>query len=298
MPPPPRIHSKRSVHDSRFLRVEQVDLEFSNGERRTYERLKGSGLGAVIIVPMRDDDTVLLVREYGAGVDRYELGLPKGRLDRDETVEQGADRELKEEIGYGARELHILHNLSLSPAYMTRDDARRAGARSVSGAPARRRAGGARSGAVEIVRAAHAARRSRTSPKAARSPRCSSRANISPAASSRSHELDLAGTLRARDRARSPARRRRRSWTSTHGDFAVEHKDDDSPLTAADLAAQHVIVEGLRALDAGHAGAVGGIRGHRLGRRVRAGRATGWSIRSTARASSSSATASSRSTSR
>jgi len=32
------------------------------------------------------------------------------------------------------------------------------------------------------------------------------------------------------------------------GDFAVEHKDDDSPLTAADLAAHRVIVDGLRAL--------------------------------------------------
>jgi ADP-ribose diphosphatase len=119
MPKPPKIHATRAVDGSRFLRVEQVDLEFSNGEHRTYERLMGSGLGAVIIVPMRDDDTVLLVREYGVGVDRYELGLPKGRLDRDETVEQGANRELKEEIGFGARHLKILSTLSLSPAYMT-----------------------------------------------------------------------------------------------------------------------------------------------------------------------------------
>ncbi|HZP66232.1 MAG TPA: ADP compounds hydrolase NudE [Rudaea sp.] len=116
---PPIVHSTRLAEGSHFLRVELLDLEFSNGERRTYERLKGSGLGAVIIVPMRDDDTVLLVREYGAGIDRYELGLPKGRLDRDETVEQGANRELKEEIGFGAREMHILTTLSLSPAYMT-----------------------------------------------------------------------------------------------------------------------------------------------------------------------------------
>jgi len=116
---PPIVHSRRLADSSHFLRVELLDLEFSNGQRRTYERLKGSGLGAVIIVPMRDDDTVLLVREYGAGIDRYELGLPKGRLDRDETVEQGANRELKEEVGYGARELHILTTLSLSPAYMT-----------------------------------------------------------------------------------------------------------------------------------------------------------------------------------
>jgi ADP-ribose diphosphatase len=115
----PIVHAIRDVRDSRFLQVEQLDLECSNGVRRTYERLKGSGLGAVIIVPMLDDDTVLLVREYGGGVGRYELGLPKGRLDQDETAEQGAERELKEEIGYGARTLKILHNLSLSPSYMT-----------------------------------------------------------------------------------------------------------------------------------------------------------------------------------
>ena len=116
---PPTVHSTRLAEGSHFLQVELIDLEFSNGERRTYERLTGSGLGAVIMVPMRDDDTVLLVREYGVGLDRYELGLPKGRLDRDETVEQGANRELKEEIGFGARDLRILTTLSLSPAYMT-----------------------------------------------------------------------------------------------------------------------------------------------------------------------------------
>ncbi len=119
MPTPPIIHATRRIATSRFLRAEQVDLEFSNGQKRTFERLKSSGLGAVIIVPMQDEDTVLLVREYAVGVDRYELGLPKGRLDRDETVEQGADRELKEEIGFGARDLHILTTLSVSPAYMT-----------------------------------------------------------------------------------------------------------------------------------------------------------------------------------
>ncbi|RLA37378.1 MAG: 3'(2'),5'-bisphosphate nucleotidase [Gammaproteobacteria bacterium] len=34
-------------------------------------------------------------------------------------------------------------------------------------------------------------------------------------------------------------------------DFAVEHKDDDSPLTAADMAAHHVLVDGLATLTPG-----------------------------------------------
>ena len=115
----PRILATRDAEGNGFLHLEQVDLQFANGERRTYERLHGRGFGAVIIVPMLDDETVLLVREYAVGMERYELGLPKGRLDQDETAEQGANRELKEETGYGARSLKILHNLSLSPAYMT-----------------------------------------------------------------------------------------------------------------------------------------------------------------------------------
>jgi ADP-ribose diphosphatase len=116
---PPVIHATREIAGSSFTRAEQVDLEFSNGERRTYERLKAGGRGAAFVVPMLDDDTVLLVREYSVGVDRYELGVPKGKLDGDETVEQGANRELKEEIGYGARDLRLLSTLTLSPAYMT-----------------------------------------------------------------------------------------------------------------------------------------------------------------------------------
>lgn len=102
-----------------MLRVEQVDLEFSNGERRTYHRMKPKGLGAVIIVPMLDEETVLLAREYAAGLHHYEIGLPKGRIERGESIIEAAEREMKEEIGYGARDLIQLTRLSLAPGYMT-----------------------------------------------------------------------------------------------------------------------------------------------------------------------------------
>ena len=119
MPQLPKIHGTRLLNTGGLFPVEELDLEFSNGARRTYERVKGSGRGAVVIVPLIDDDTVLLIREYAAGLHAYDLGLPKGRLEKGEDVLEGANRELKEEIGYGARELHILGTLSVSPAYMT-----------------------------------------------------------------------------------------------------------------------------------------------------------------------------------
>jgi ADP-ribose diphosphatase len=115
----PIIRDRREREAGKMLRVEQVDLEFSNGERRTYQRMKPSGLGAVIIVPMLDEKTVLLAREYAAGLHHYEIGLPKGRLEKGESIIEAAQREMKEEIGYGAHNLIELTRLSLAPGYMT-----------------------------------------------------------------------------------------------------------------------------------------------------------------------------------
>ncbi|MDT8319029.1 MAG: ADP compounds hydrolase NudE [Xanthomonadales bacterium] len=117
--PLPIIHAREERHAGRSITIEQLDLEFSNGEKRSYQRMKPRGLGAVIIVPMLDDETVLLAREYAAGLHHYEIGLPKGRLEDGESVLEGAQREMKEEIGYGARNLMILTRLSLAPGYMT-----------------------------------------------------------------------------------------------------------------------------------------------------------------------------------
>jgi ADP-ribose diphosphatase len=49
----------------------------------------------------------------------YEIGLPKGRLEEGESIIEAAQREMKEEIGYGARNLIELTRLSLAPGYMT-----------------------------------------------------------------------------------------------------------------------------------------------------------------------------------
>jgi ADP-ribose diphosphatase len=114
---PPKIHAAQ-VRDEGERHVEELDLEFANGERRHYRRVLARGPGAVIIAAMPDPQTVLLVREYACGVHRYELGLPKGRMDPGETPEQAANRELKEEAGFGARRLQIVRPLTLSPSYM------------------------------------------------------------------------------------------------------------------------------------------------------------------------------------
>lgn len=113
----PQIHSRKIVAKSGLFKIEQVDLEFSNGETRIFERMAGSGRGAVMVVPFINDDEFLLVREYAAGTHTYELGFPKGLIDPGESAEVAANRELKEEIGFGTNTLHPLHSVSMAPAF-------------------------------------------------------------------------------------------------------------------------------------------------------------------------------------
>jgi ADP-ribose diphosphatase len=114
----PVIHKVTSVAHSRLFEIEAVDLEFSNGTCVQYERMRGSMNGAVLIVPMLDDATMLLIREYVVGAERYELAFPKGRIESEEPVLDAANREIMEEIGYAATTLTPIYAMSLAPGFL------------------------------------------------------------------------------------------------------------------------------------------------------------------------------------
>lgn len=114
----PQVLACQKVTRSRLFEVESLDLRFSNGEERTFERLTGSGRGAVMIVAMPDPQHVLMIREYAAGFEEYILSLPKGLVDPGEDIVTAANRELMEECGFGAHCIEPLTELSLAPNYM------------------------------------------------------------------------------------------------------------------------------------------------------------------------------------
>ena len=115
----PSVTRSELIASTRIFRVEQRDLLFTNGVEVSYERLVGSDRGAVLIVPMLDNNTVLLIREYAAGVHRYELALPKGKIEPNEPLLEAANREIMEETGYGARNLTHLTSVTVAPGYLS-----------------------------------------------------------------------------------------------------------------------------------------------------------------------------------
>jgi ADP-ribose diphosphatase len=68
---------------------------------------------------MLDDDTILMIYEYSGGTDKYELALTKGKIDNGETPIEAANRELMEEIGYGAKHLELIKIMSIAPGYQS-----------------------------------------------------------------------------------------------------------------------------------------------------------------------------------
>ncbi|PLA74575.1 ADP compounds hydrolase NudE [Hydrogenovibrio sp. SC-1] len=114
----PTILSKTALAKTKLFQVEGLELLFENQTQVQFERLVSSQHGAVLIVPIIDDSLVL-IREYAAGVERYELGFPKGKIDPGETWREAALRESQEEVGFLPGLVTLLDSVTLAASYMS-----------------------------------------------------------------------------------------------------------------------------------------------------------------------------------
>ncbi len=122
MDKPPKINKVSTLCQSRLFTIQSLDLAFANGQQAIFERIKANvSRAAVMVAAVNADHEILLVREWAAGSERYELQLPKGIVEADESREDAANRELAEETGYAARELRFLQTLRTSPGYFQHD---------------------------------------------------------------------------------------------------------------------------------------------------------------------------------
>ena len=96
-----------TIHEGHVIRLVTSHHTAPDGSSFTREVVRHPG--AVSVVPLHDDGTVTLVRQYRAALDAEVLELPAGKRDVDgEDPASTAERELEEEVGLRASRLDLL----------------------------------------------------------------------------------------------------------------------------------------------------------------------------------------------
>ena len=98
-------------------RVFDVTVDTVREGEKTYVREVVHHPGSAVILPAFDDGTIALVRQYRHPAVRYLLELPAGTLNDKERPEEGAARELEEELGMVAGKLEKLCEFFVSPGF-------------------------------------------------------------------------------------------------------------------------------------------------------------------------------------
>jgi ADP-ribose pyrophosphatase len=103
--------SSEVVYDGVFLRVFNDRVRTPDGHETSREFIRHPG--AVMMIPLLDDEQVVLERQFRYPLGRSFVEFPAGKIDAGESLLECAQRELREETGYVAAEwVHLggFHN--------------------------------------------------------------------------------------------------------------------------------------------------------------------------------------------
>lgn len=103
------------IHKGKVVNLRIDSVELPNGKLGSREVVEHSG--AVAVVPITEENEVIMVRQYRYPVNDCLLEIPAGKLDPNETPDHCVERELLEETGLAANNMRLLFSLYSSPGF-------------------------------------------------------------------------------------------------------------------------------------------------------------------------------------
>ena len=108
--------SSEDIFDGVVLHVKRDMVTLSNGTPAVREVIRH--IGAVCVIPVTENNEVIMERQYRYPLDSVILEIPAGKLDTpDENRLSAIQRELREETGYTADEWTEIGDFYPAPAY-------------------------------------------------------------------------------------------------------------------------------------------------------------------------------------
>lgn len=105
---PWQVLSKRTIYTSPWINLDQWAVRLPDGSIIPDHHVLDFPSEAVGVIPIGTDGRILMIDHYRFMTDTRGWEIPSGGIDRDESVLEGAARELLEETGYTAAEVKVL----------------------------------------------------------------------------------------------------------------------------------------------------------------------------------------------
>jgi ADP-ribose pyrophosphatase len=109
--------NSRPIFSGRAFKVRVDTIREPDGRETTREIVEHAD--CVCVVPVDEQGRIILVRQYRKAVERPLLEIPAGGIEKGESPEEAARRELQEEIGCWPAELEKLGGFYSSPGFCT-----------------------------------------------------------------------------------------------------------------------------------------------------------------------------------
>jgi ADP-ribose pyrophosphatase len=105
----------KNIYTGRVVTLNIDTVRLPNGVTVDLETIRHPGAAAV--VPIKDDGTVVLIRQFRHAAGGFIYEIPAGKLSPGEEPLQCAARELEEEIGYRASSFELLSSIFTAPGF-------------------------------------------------------------------------------------------------------------------------------------------------------------------------------------
>ncbi len=112
-----KVKKSEIIFHGRVFDLQVDEIEYDSGNKAIREVALHPG--GSVIVPVKEDGKIIMVKQFRYPFQKFMLELPAGKLEKDEDPQNCAERELTEETGYSAKSISKLGAIATTPGFCT-----------------------------------------------------------------------------------------------------------------------------------------------------------------------------------